>query len=233
MAKINIYCDESCHLEHDGIKPMLLGCVWSEEQKKDAIFKRLRAIKVKYGLKPTCELKWNAVSQAKLAYYQEVMDFFFDNSDLHFRVLVVPDKSVLHHEQYGQTHDQFYYKMYFDLLKTILTPSNEYCIYLDIKDTNGGRKVEKLKDVLANNAYDYNKKMIRKIQQVRSHEVELIELADFLIGAVAYAHRGLKTSAAKLELVEQMKRRSKYSLLKSTLVKEDKVNIFVWKGRQV
>ena len=93
--------------------------------------------------------------------------------------------------------------------------------------------MEKLKDVLANNAYDYNKKMIRKIQQVRSHEVELIELADFLIGAVAYAHRGLKTSAAKLELVEQMKRCSKYSLLKSTLVKEDKVNIFVWKGRQV
>lgn len=37
MAKINIYCDESCHLEHDGIKPMLLGCVWCEEQKKDAI----------------------------------------------------------------------------------------------------------------------------------------------------------------------------------------------------
>ena len=34
MAKINIYCDESCHLEHDGIKPMLLGCVWCEEQEK-------------------------------------------------------------------------------------------------------------------------------------------------------------------------------------------------------
>ena len=118
-------------------------------------------------------------------------------------------------------------------MKTILAPSNEYCIYLDIKDTNGGKKVEKLKNVLANNAYDYNKKMIRKIQQVRSHEVELIELADFLIGAVAYAHRGLNTSVAKLELVEQMKQRSKYSLMKSTLVKEDKVNIFIWKGRQV
>ena len=48
--------------KYDGIKPMLLGCVWCEEQKKDAIFKRLRTIKVKYGLKPTCELKWNAVS---------------------------------------------------------------------------------------------------------------------------------------------------------------------------
>lgn len=68
MSRINIYCDESCHLEHDGIKPMLLGCVWCEESKKDVIFERLRAIKVKYGLKPTCELKWNAVSQAKLTY---------------------------------------------------------------------------------------------------------------------------------------------------------------------
>ena len=32
----NVYCDESCHLEHDGINPMLLGCVWCpESEKKD------------------------------------------------------------------------------------------------------------------------------------------------------------------------------------------------------
>lgn len=45
----NIYCDESCHLEHDGIKPMLLGCVWCPENKKDAIFARLREIKIRMG----------------------------------------------------------------------------------------------------------------------------------------------------------------------------------------
>jgi len=24
----NIYCDESCHLEHDGIPTMVIGAVW-------------------------------------------------------------------------------------------------------------------------------------------------------------------------------------------------------------
>ena len=198
----NIYCDESCHLEHDGIKPMLLGCVWCPESEKNEIFKRLRDIKVRNGLKPTCELKWNAVSESKLAYYLDVLDYFFDNSNLHFRVLVVPDKTVLRHGEFGQTHDMFYYKMYFDLLKTILVPQNEYNIFIDIKDTRGEKKVEKL-----------------------------VELADFLTGAIGYVHRGLTTSKAKLQLIEKLREKSRYSLTKSTLVKEDKVNIFIWKGR--
>jgi len=67
---------------------------------------------------------------------------------------------------------------------------------------------------------------------VRSHEVELVELADFLTGAIGYVHRGLTTNPAKMEIIERLKEKSKYSLTKSTLVKEDKVNIFIWKGRK-
>ena len=88
----NIYCDESCHLEHDGIKPMAIGAVWCPREAKDTIFARLREIKVEHGLTPSCELKWNAVSPSKLAYYKDVMNYFFDNQDLHFRVLIVKDK---------------------------------------------------------------------------------------------------------------------------------------------
>ena len=47
-----IYCDESCHLEHDDIKPMVLGGVWCPKSEKDAIFGRLRDIKIKHGLNP-------------------------------------------------------------------------------------------------------------------------------------------------------------------------------------
>ena len=227
----NIYCDESCHLINDHIAPLLLGCIWCPEGVKDEVFKRLREIKIRNNLKPTCELKWNSVSPAKLDYYLDVLDYFFDNQDLHFRVLIVPDKSVLRHEDFGQTHDDFYYKMYFDLLKVIIEPRNQYNIYLDIKDTHGGSKVRKLHEVLCNNAYDFNKKVIRRIQQVDSKEVELIGLADFLTGAFAYVHRGLKTSSAKVEIIERLKLKSGYSLLRSTLIKEDKINIFIWKGR--
>ena len=228
-----VYCDESCHLEHDNIKPMALGAVWCPTSEKEEIFARLREIKIKHGLHSTCELKWNGVSPSMVNYYQDIIDYFFDNSSLHFRVLVVPDKRILRHQDYNQTHDNFYYKMYFDLLKTIFEPKSSYDIYIDIKDTQGRNKVKKLQAVLCNNAYDFDKNVIKKIQQIRSHEVELIQLADFLTGAVCYAHRRLTTSNTKLKLIDQIKRRSGYSLMKTTLYKEDKMNIFVWKGKGI
>ena len=124
----NIYCDESCHLEHDGIPVMAIGGVWCEFSKKDEIFTRLRQLKVEHGLKSTNELKWNGVSPSKLSYYKDVMNYFFDNSDIHLRIIIVPDKRVLNHEAFHQTHDEFYYKMYFDMLKAIISPSNCYSI---------------------------------------------------------------------------------------------------------
>lgn len=139
------------------------------------------------------------------------------------------DKSVLSHKEFGQTHDQFYYKMYFDLLKTIFSPTNSYNIYIDIKDTQGGRKIEKLHEVLCNNQYDFSHKMIQRVQQVSSKEVELIALADFFTGALSYFHRGLNTSTAKLKLIEKIKERSGYTLDRSTLYKEDKFNLFIWR----
>ncbi len=226
-----VYCDESCHLEHNINEPMVLGAVWCPKSSKDEIFKRLREIKADHGLCPTCELKWNAVSPSHKEYYKDIVNYFFDNSDLHLRVLVVPDKARLRHPDFHQTHDLFYYKMYFYLLRTIFYPDSYYDIYIDIKDIQGEKKVQSLRTILCNSRYDFDKKMIRNIQQVRSHEVELIQLADLLAGAVCYLHRGLKTSATKLGLIERIQQRSGYSLLKSTLYKEDKTNVFIWEGQ--
>jgi len=227
----NIYCDESCHLEHDGIKPMLLGCVWCAKEEKNRIFSDLRELKIKHGLSPRCELKWNAVSPSKIDYYRDVLNYFFAEDALHFRVLVVPDKQQLNHDVYGQTHDQFYYKMYFDLLKTIISPIAQYNVYMDKKDTHGGRKLRKLHDVLSSSQYDFDNQIIQQIEQVDSWDVELVELTDFLMGAVAYVHRGLTGSATKLELIEMIRQRTGYSLVRSTLYQEQKFNIFIWKGR--
>ena len=73
----------------------------------------------------------------------------------------------------------------------------------------------------------YNKEIIKKVQQVRSHEVELGQLVDLLIGAVAYVNRRLNTSDAKNDLIELIRHRSKYSLQKSKLIKEKKFNICI------
>jgi hypothetical protein len=144
--------------------------------------------------------------------------------------LVVPDKLELEYEKYGHTHDTFYYKMYFSMLKVILNPDYAHNIYIDIKDTKSTEKVHKLEEVLRNDKYDYAKEIIKKVQQVRSHEVELVQLADLLTGAVSYINRGLNSSEAKNELVEYIRHRSRYSLIKSTLIKERKFNIFIWES---
>lgn len=226
----NIYCDESCHLEHDGEKAMVLGGIWCPADKKDEIFRRLREIKEEHGLNKHFEIKWNKVSKGKLDFYIDIINYFFDNSDLHFRVLVVPNKSELKHEEFGHSHDTFYYKMYFNMLKIIFDPECSYNIYIDIKDTRSQKKVDKLKEVLRNNHYDFKNEIIAKVQQVRSEEVELVALADLLIGAVSYLMRDKNTSEAKLKLIDHIKQRSGYSLTASTLQRENKFNFFIWKG---
>ena len=213
----NIYCDESCHLENDDINVMVLGAIWCEKEKKQKISRRIREIKSEFGLASEFEIKWNKVSPAKKDFYLRLIDYFFDDDDIHFRALTVSDKSILSHEQFKQSYDDFYYKMYFGLLKVILTPSNRYNIYIDIKDTRSQRKVEKLTEVLRTSHYDFDKKIINRVQQIRSHEVELLPLADMLIGAIGYHCRGLQSNSAKLAIIKRIQQRSGYSLNNSTL----------------
>ncbi|MCF6155344.1 MAG: DUF3800 domain-containing protein [Candidatus Brocadia sp.] len=224
----NIYCDESCHMENDHLKVMVLGAVWCPIDKVKEISIRLRDIKKDHGFNPEFEIKWTKVSPAKMIFYREVMDYFFDNDNLHFRALIVPDKSKLRHKEFLQSHDDWYYKMYFDMLKVILSPKSIYRIYLDIKDTRSADKIAKLHDVLCNNFYDFSRKIIERVQAVRSHEVEILQLADLLIGAVSYTNRGLSGNAGKDTLVTHMKERSQYCLTRTTLLREDKVNLFCW-----
>ncbi|MDD2636314.1 MAG: DUF3800 domain-containing protein [Bacteroidales bacterium] len=229
----NIYCDESCHLENDGIDVMVLGAVYCPTHEKTEIFNRIKEIKEKHNLNKNFEIKWKKVSESKEGFYLELINYFFDNDNIHYRGLVIPNKSKLNHDLFNQDHDTFYYKMYFDLLKVILDPESSYNIYLDIKDTQSQEKVLRLQEVLRNNHYDYNSKIINKIQQVQSHEVELLQITDLLTGALSYLHRGLRSNNGKLNLIEKIRRRSGYSLLKTTLYKEDKMNVFVWKAREV
>ncbi|MBC8509373.1 MAG: DUF3800 domain-containing protein [Chloroflexi bacterium] len=224
----NVYCDESCHLEHDNQTAMVLGAVWCPLEKTREIATRLREIKTRHGLSPDFEMKWGKVSPAKQDFYQEVLDYFFDDDDLHFRALVVPDKTILRHSDFHQTHDDWYYKMYFDMLKVILKPEASYRVYLDYKDTQGATKVAKLLEVLRNEKYDFRKEIVERMQTVRSDEVQQLQLADLLIGVIAYANRELNTSPAKRSLVARMRQRSRYHLTMTTLLREEKVNIFRW-----
>lgn len=229
----SVYCDESAHLENDQQKAMVLGAVWCPTDSRHEINERLVQIRRRHDLKDDFEIKWTKVSPAKVGFYLDVIDYFFDNTELSFRGLVVPDKGKLNHEAYANTHDDWYYRMYFVLLKAILDNDNYYKIYLDIKDTGGGKKVESLHQVLSNNIYDFNRNVVQNIQLVRSHEIGILQICDLLIGAVMAVNRGTDVSPAKLELINRIKLRSSYDLTRRTLIKEQKFNLFVWHQEDV
>jgi hypothetical protein len=228
----NIYCDESCHLERDGRNIMVMGAISCPRTKTREISVRLREMKEKHGIPGKLELKWTKVSPAKLRLYEDVIDFFFDNDDLSFRGVVI-DKAKLNHPEHDSTHEAFYYKMYFLVLECLLDPEDSYFIYLDIKDSRSAAKTQKLGDVLANSNYDYQRRIVRHIQNVRSDEIEQLQLCDLLIGALRYANEEAGPqlcSPAKQSLVQRIRRRSGYSLTRTTLLRERKMNILMFRS---
>lgn len=230
MSIYNIYCDESNHLENKGSNIMVMGCLYCEKDKVPLINKRLKEIKSKYKISSNTEIKWVKVSPNKLPFYLDVIDYFFDTSDLHFRAIII-DKKTLDHKRYQSNHDTFYYKMYFELLSKIFDPKEKYNIYIDIKDTVGSKKVKELHKILCNDLYDFGGDVVEKIQIIHSDEVEIMQVCDILIGAIQFLNRTDVNSKAKKEIVKRIKERSGYDLTRTTLLREEKTNLFYWKSQ--
>lgn len=228
----NIYCDESCHLEHDLSKAMALGAVVCPRQKTREVSRRIAEIKRRHGIPRESEVKWTKISPCNGQLYADIVDYFFDDDGLSFRGLIVPDKSALRHEEFSQTHDDWYYRMYFFLLRALFKRDSRYYVYIDIKDTHSGENAEKLCDVCANDRYDFNHEIVRRVQPIRSEEVQLMQLVDILTGACAFRHNN-KTitegvSGTKVGIVNRIASRSGLSLTKTTLLSEKKMNLFIW-----
>ena len=231
----NVYCDETCHLENDGINVMVLGAVWCPQSKLKEVNQRIKEIKARNNVSTTMELKWTKISPGKLDLYKDLVNYYFDDDDLHFRALIIPDKSKLDHQRFNQTHDDWYYKMYFDMLKVIFHPMDRFEVYIDIKDSNSYHKAQRLREVCSNSMYDFSQSIIQRLQPIRSDEVQIMQLTDILIGAIAYENRsfpdGFQKSSAKQGIISLIKKRSGYTMKKTTLLREDKLNLLRWDAR--
>lgn len=217
----NIYCDESTHLIHDRHPYMLLGYVSIAYPQIRIAKEAIKNIKNKYNYKD--EFKWTSVHQATYKVYAELVDWFFMN-DLEFRAVVV-DKSQIDESRPDYTFNDFYYKMYFQLLHTKVDFQNTYNVYMDIKDTCSSEKLSTLKRIM-----DYNSS-IGNLQFIRSHESVFIQLADVLMGAINYNLRKKKGDVegradAKLKLIEKIQKHSNISLNCSTPLYRKKFNLF-------
>lgn len=222
MSKtFNLYCDESTHLIHDGHPYMLLSYISIAYPQISLAKEEIKAIKRKFNY--TEELKWTNVHSATYKVYAELVDWFFMN-DLEFRTVVV-DKSEIDEQRADYSFNDFYFRMYFQLLHTKVDFQNRYNVFLDIKDTCSGEKLEKLKKIMSYNS------SIGTLQFIPSRESVFIQLADVLMGAINYNLRIQKGDVkgnviAKLKLIEKIKRHSNISLNTTTPLSRNKFNLF-------
>lgn len=220
---INIYCDESCHLEHDNQKAMVIGGISCPNSYRHIVYKDIQSIKLKHNL-PYVEIKWTKVSKSKIEFYKELIEYFFKNELLSFRAVVIPDKDQLNHSKFSQTHDEFYYKTYYFLLRKMMRNKDKLNVYLDIKDTRSNQKIRKLKEILNNCIHNEN---LKNIQHVRSHENVVLQLTDLFIGATSYKNRNLQTSQPKLTIVDLIETLSNQKLDETSNYSENKFDVFI------
>ncbi|MBR1901986.1 MAG: DUF3800 domain-containing protein [Bacteroidaceae bacterium] len=175
----NIYCDESTHLEHDGHPYMLYGYVSIASNQIKICKEQIKGIKEKYGY--TGELKWVNIHDKTYQVYKELVEYFF-MTDVQFKV-VIADKTQIDESKPEYTFDDFYYRMYFQLLHHEIDLEHTYNIYFDIKDTCSQKRLHQLRDALKWNA------AIKNFQFIKSHESVFVQLADVLMGAINYQLR--------------------------------------------
>lgn len=192
----NRYCDESCHLENDHKRYMFLGYISCAYNQVKAHTDRIKDIKSTH--KFYAEIKWNKVSMSKLKFYLELIDYFF-STDLKFRAIGI-DKSKTSCEDF----DEYYYSMYHNLLIHDINITHTYNVYLDIRDTLSAFKVRKLKELL-----NIKFGAFRNVQNINSKESLLLQLADFILGALSYdKNQEIKKNEAKYLIVERIKKRA-------------------------
>lgn len=184
--QINFYCDESCYLEHDKSKYMVLGMVFCPKSSYKQIKNKILKLKEKYNINKNAETKWSKISNSRYLYYKELIEYFFEpTTDLAFNGIVV-DKKKLKHGEFKQSHNEFYYKIMYYMISHKISSFDYNKIYIDEKDTHNAERVRTLEKILKINYKSYFFNTIKPIQVIKSHESQLMQLTDILTGAISY-----------------------------------------------
>ena len=219
--KYKIFCDESNHLLNTKSNLMVNGAILVKEEKVEEINRNIKSIKYKHNY--FNELKWTKLLNSKKEFYKELIDYFFE-TEMRFKATFIPNKKQRLYNQYGYSHDEFYYIVYFYTMRNFINKFDEYKIYLDYKDINGGKRIKKLKETLGKQAKACD------IYIIQSQESQILQLCDIFIGAIGYKNRTdieNKESEIKLFIIEYIEQKLGYSLV-ATAPWVEKFNIFRW-----
>jgi hypothetical protein len=198
-----VYCDESRHECPEVNRYMAIGSLWVPRERKAELTRRFG------GLLRECrlgsEVKWKKVSRARLEAYKRLVDFFFDEPDLDFRVIVVDQRAVDLDRFHNGDRELGFYKFYYELLNKWIDGGHEYLILLDYKQNKGAGRYAELRRLLELKAG--SRAAIRDLTVIDSAQSPLGQLCDLLTGATAATWCDALAGEAKSALAQYISER--------------------------
>lgn len=224
--RYNIYADEASISE---ARYMLIGGLWSSWSIEPSIRSDLQAVREQYRLQ--AEMKWTKVSSTMLPAYRAFVDTFFGREQLSFRCIVI-DTHILDYRRFHRGDKELgFYKFYFQMISRNLTASDLYWLYTDERRNRRSSRLSTLK-ITVNRWWQKRAGVepLRAIEPRHSHEDDMIQLTDVLLGAISYAWNGRAGSEAKLALSTHIASRMGWPTLQwSTERFATKMNIWRWR----
>jgi hypothetical protein len=229
---INIYSDEANHLKDPSQGNfMTIGSVWCDKDEVKNLADSIRKVKEYHEFKKSAEVKWTKISPNNLKLYEDLIKVFFAG-EVNFRAVIIP-KNLLDHDTFNQTDEDFYYKMQYLMATNIIRNNcpSSFNIYVDYKDAWSNVRSIKLKGYLENKV-DFHDCTFN-VQPIRSHESELLQLADVLIGATAYRNNHFQEDGGspKHRIVRLVEEGALQRLNQISPPTSHKVNVFMWSPR--
>ena len=223
--RYNIYCDEA---STTNARYMLIGGLWSPQDSEAAVRDVLTQVRVQHRLR--AEMKWTKVSQTMLPAYEDFVDVFFAAPRLAFKCIVLDTHIVDYKTFHGGDEELGFYKFYYQLISRNLLPDNLYWLFNDERKNRKPYRLAALK-IIVNRWWMRRAEVepLRNVEARRSHDEDMIQLADILLGAIAYAWNEQRGSPAKLALMAHIAQRLGWPTLRvATRPASAKVNIWKW-----
>ena len=198
----DVFCDEShpdlLASEKSTAKYLLIGSLWMLKEDREQFKKDINALRENHRV--GAEFKWGKVSYSKLAFYKDLVRWFWDQDDkLRFRCIVVDKQKIDFHHHHQKDQELGFYKFYYQLLRHWVADFNNYQFFCDYKTNRRRDRLHILKDRLEQANLSAQ---ITNIQAIRAEESLLIQLVDVLTGLTsAKFNRSSSNKSGKMELI--------------------------------
>lgn len=226
MASYEIYCDESRQeLFYDKDKTsfgyVLIGGIWLDAAQRARVKSDIKGIRAQNGLHT--EFKWTKVGESGYSFYSDIIRYFFNEDALKFRTIVLKNNELDAITFHNGDNELMFYKFYYQLIKHWIEDGNTYRIIVDLKTNRKKDRLKTLQRYLQSSNLAAN---IEFVQALPSNEVDLIQLADLLLGAVGASFTGHIESGNKLKLLALAEELRGHPLHYSTNRYFQKFNVF-------